>query len=377
MNVFTEKSFVGESCIDNFEPRESGRHLTAQPCTHQNSEMISQITVPPESAALAATHVFERFNLTDENNEKRKSVVIKKFTPELIRPNHRESHKLGGSTIVISGKPGFGKSTLLTGLIFSKKDIIPAAVAVNGSEDFNHFYKQFFPKQFVTSECSLELLDNIFERQRILLDRIKNGNETNLNPWLMLILDDCTADPAVFKTVQQNHLFKNGRQMNILYILSFQYVCDLPVNIRSCVSGVFLFKETSVKNLKKLYENFAAVIPTFSIFRKLMSSVTGDYRCLFIDNVKQSNEWIECVYHCKTPSAFTKIEKDKVGQFGSENFRNSSTDETLTLFLPTVQKMKKENNLLVRTATFQKRISQKSSHRKQNEKTPVSVSEEK
>ena len=283
--------------------------------------------------------------------------MIEKFTPELIRPNHRNLFNQGGSTIVISGKPGSGKSTLISGLIHSKRDIIPVAVAVNESEESNHFYKSLFPQAFVYNQYDVEILDRVFERQKKLCSKMKIQKENHINPWMLLILDDCTTDPHIFKTKQQSELFKNGRHLFILYILSFQYICDLPRSLRSSVSGGFFFKETSVNVLKSLYDNFAGVIPSFRLFRQLMSNITGNYRCLFIDNMSQSNEWLSCVYYCQTPYRFadqlgtndtdgSQNSKKGLGAFGSQNYR--SFRKNTPVILPSSDTLKMENWLNVR-----------------------------
>ena len=277
----------------------------------------------------------------------------------MIRPNHRNPMKQGGSTVVISGKPGSGKSTLISGLIHSKRNMIPVAVAVNESEESNHFYKTLFPKNFVYDRYEVEILDRVFQRQKKLCSMMKIQKFHHINPWMLLILDDCTSDPKIFKSKQQSELFKNGRHLFLLYILSFQYICDLPKALRSSVSGGFFFKENSINVLKSLYENFGGVIPSFSMFRQLMSNITGNYRCLYIDNTSQSNEWQSCVYYCQTPKRFA--ENPVVGTsssnhdacsgiFGSKNYKDFF-EMTPATILPNPENLKMENWLNAQNQT--------------------------
>ena len=79
------------------------------------------------------------------------SLNINELDLEQILPNSEnfENKDQGGSKIVIIGKPGTGKTTLITDLLYHKKHIYPTAVVVSGTEDSNGHYSSIFPKPFV------------------------------------------------------------------------------------------------------------------------------------------------------------------------------------------------------------------------------------
>ena len=87
------------------------------------------------------------------------TIEIQELDPEIIPPL---THKIndpeynGGSKIVVIGKPGTGKSTLITGLLYSKKHIFPIGMAMSGSEDTNHAFSEFMPSTFVYNEYDEE-----------------------------------------------------------------------------------------------------------------------------------------------------------------------------------------------------------------------------
>lgn len=236
---------------------------------------------------------------------------IKPFDPNLINPCENNFKTKGGSKIVVIGKAGTGKSTLVRHLLLTKRNIIPVATVISGTEDSNSFYSNVFPSLFIHDEYNEGIIKNVIKRQKYAL-------EHNLvNPWAILLLDDCTEDKKIFSTSSQQALFKNGRHWKLLYILSLQHATDIPPAIRTNVDGVFLFRETNENNLQNIYKNYASVIPKFELFKEFMSQVTGDHTALYIDNASQDGSWHEHVYYWKVPNDLREEEM----KFGCHEYK--------------------------------------------------------
>jgi hypothetical protein len=200
-----------------------------------------------------------------------------------------------------------GKSTLIGSLLYAKKHIYPCGVAFSGTEDSNHFYKSIFPSSFVFNTYDEEQIEKIIKRQKIAKEHLENS-------WAVMILDDCTDDPALFRKPLQQGLYKRSRHWRLWYILSLQYGMDVRPVIRTNVDGVFILREANLRNRKVMYENYAGIIPDFKLFCDILDQITDDYTALYIHNATRTNDWKDCVFWYKAKPA------PKDFKFGCDTF---------------------------------------------------------
>jgi hypothetical protein len=238
------------------------------------------------------------------------SVHIKELDLNLIRPSvknitNKEPSK--GFKLTVIGKPGSGKSWLIRSILYAKRNLIPSGIVFSGTEDSMSFYSSFIPSTFIYDQLNTDKMKDFIKRQKIALQYIEN-------PWSLLLLDDCTDDPKILNTPLFQKLYKNGRHWNMLYILSLQYGMDIRPVIRSNIDGVFILREPNYNNRKKLWENYASVIPDFSMFCDIMDQITNDYTALYIHNATSSNKLEDCIFWYKAP-------KDNLDfKFGSPDY---------------------------------------------------------
>ena len=252
-----------------------------------------------------------------DSNENIITLNINELNLEQINPNSQNVYNKdqGGSKIVVIGKPGTGKTTLITNLLYHKKHIFPTALVVSGTEDSNGHYSKIFPSSFVHNKTSNEIIENFIKRQKI-------SKQYLPNPWSVLLLDDCTDDPKIFNDPLYQGLFKNGRHWKMLFILSLQYCMDVKPVIRTNVDGCFILRETYLKNRKSLWENYAGVIPDFSQFCEVMDQITDDYTALYINNTGQSNKLEDCVFYYKaSPIDNFKFGCDEIWKFNNKHIK--------------------------------------------------------
>ena len=223
-------------------------------------------------------------------------IHIRELDIDTIAPSTANAYDpaAGGSKIVVIGKPGTGKTTVVSSILHAKKHIIPVGIVVSGTEDSNGHYSRMFPSSFVYNKYDERVLEGFVRRQKLAKQHLSNS-------WAVVVLDDCTDDPRVFNQPFQHAMYKNGRHWKMLYILSLQYGMDVKPVIRTNVDGVFILREPNMRNRRILWENYASCIPDFDDFCSIMDQLTEDYHCMYINNQVQSNEVTDCVFYYKAP----------------------------------------------------------------------------
>lgn len=199
-----------------------------------------------------------------------------------------------GSKIVVIGAPGTGKSNIIASIIHAKRHIFPAGIFISGTEEEKPFYSKFVPNVFIHHAYDEELIERFIQRQKYAIKYLKN-------PWCVCLLDDVTEDSTIFNSKTQQAMYKNGRHWKMLYILALQYALDMNHKIRPLIDGVFILRDPNIKTRRKIWENYAGIIPDFKVFCELMDGLTEDHTSLFIRNRSDSNKIEDCVFYYKAP----------------------------------------------------------------------------
>lgn len=238
-------------------------------------------------------------------------LIIPQFHPNIIAPtvDTYMNPQQGGSKIALIGKPNTGKSVMLQYLMYSKRNIIPAALVMSGTESCTGFYSKVIPPLFIHNNYNENALIHFKERQLL-------ARANCVNPWCLLVVDDC-ATLQNFKSSIQQDLFANGRHYKMLYLLSTQYPKSIPVTARACFDGVFLFGTGNSDVIKRLVE-FAGDFPNKETFYKVFTEVTSqNYRALYIDYQNRKGKWYNNIYWAQAPPP------NEIGpfKFGSDEYR--------------------------------------------------------
>lgn len=195
-------------------------------------------------------------------------------------------------------------SWLVRDIFYHHKEI-PIGLIFSGTEEANPFFGDFIPDSFIHSEYDPELVDKMLVKQSQKVKHARqNGHaETDgLTPSnrAFVVLDDMLHDAAAWKkekTIQS--IFFNGRHYNIFFILTMQYPLGIPPALRSNIDYVFVFNEPSIKNRKKIYDDYAGMIPSFDHFCNILDSCTQNHECLVIKTSGNSTDLRDQIFWYK------------------------------------------------------------------------------
>lgn len=245
------------------------------------------------------------------------NIYIRELDPDTIRPSMAQAndpnYTKGGSKITVIGRPGTGKSFLITSLLYEKRACFPIGLVMSGTEDSNSHFGQFFPPLFVYNTLRTDVLEKFVQRQKV-------ARKFLPQPWCVVLLDDCMDEPKIFNSKLFRGIYKNGRHWDCLFIVSLQYCMDIKPTIRNAVDGTFILREPSIKIRKSIYENYASIIPSFKLFCTIMDQITVNYTALYINNRIESNSWQDCVFWYRASPV------PKGWRFGSKWFWQYSRD---------------------------------------------------
>lgn len=240
-----------------------------------------------------------RYSDSDDESGDSQTINIRPFDFNTMPPFKGKAEE-DGTKIIIIGKAGSGKSSLIKDILAAKAHLIPVAQVFSGTEDSNHAFSSIIPDVCIYNKLDLKAMENFKIRQKTAKRWLKN-------PWALQIIDDCTDDPKILKKTIFQDYYKNGRHWAMMSILTLQYCLDIPPAIRNNYDYAFIFKENIIATREKLHKYFGACIHSFQDFNNLMDTITGDYTALVIKNSASATTPEECLFWYKAdPAAIPK-----------------------------------------------------------------------
>ena len=144
------------------------------------------------------------------------SISLRKFDPATI--DHCR-------ILVLIGKRGTGKSTLVTDLLSHHKDI-PHGIVMSATEESNGYWSQYVPELFIYNDFDRDAMERLVNHQR------KQAKKGPRGKSAFVLADDCMYDKSFTKDTLMRGIFMNGRHWKILLVLTMQYSMDIPPALR-------------------------------------------------------------------------------------------------------------------------------------------------
>lgn len=254
------------------------------------------------------------------------------------------------SCIFIGGS-GTGKSHAVTSILYHNRDI-PAGIVMSGTEEGDPYWSRHVPDLFIYNAWQPEKLEEMIDIQKkkkkgleifdtnieyckqnnrlgdvTILQRRRQQEEASMRKFV--IIDDCMFQSGISRTETLRKLFMNGRHWNIFVMLTIQYCMGLDISLRGNAGYVFVCREPIISYRRKIYESFLGMLPTFSVFEKVMDSCTQNYEVLVLDRtVKSTNPEHALFWYKAAPTYTFRIGSDRMWQYHRDNY-DKDHDERL------------------------------------------------
>jgi hypothetical protein len=253
---------------------------------------------------------------------------------------------VSNATVLEIGRRRSGKSFLLRDIFYHHRDI-PSGLIFSGTEEANPFFSDFIPDSFIHSEYDPELIENVIVKQKKKIREAKQSGKSEngclASNRFFIVLDDMLHDAQAWKKEKTiKSIFFNGRHFNFFFILTMQYPLGIPPELRSNIDYVFIFNEPSVKNRRKLYEDYCGMIPSFDHFCNILDACTQNHECLVIKTSGGSNDIRDQVFWYKAqPHDNFRVGHPKIWAY-HQNHYNKQYDEQRDLEHEEADKLKKK-----------------------------------
>lgn len=204
-------------------------------------------------------------------------IDLEKFNLDCIKPNR---------LMLLIGRRGSGKSTLIRELLYSLRDKVDFWIAITPTKDTEREWLEFMPRSMIHRSLDKQMLGELLDWQ----DSISRS--TQRRRTVGLLWDDLMFVKNILKGDSIRELFFNGRHLSTYFLNAAQYVMDVPADLRLQIDYVFTFWDGIPDNRDKIRKYFCG---TFSRpeFEATFKAATQDYRCMVIDNVQGTVGWFK------------------------------------------------------------------------------------
>lgn len=219
-------------------------------------------------------------------------------------------------SIVMIAKRGSGKSFIAREIIYSYRHL-PGGVVISPTDRMTSFYRYFFPDLYIHYDINAMILKKILKRQTLMIEKDKKKRKMGkcVDPRAILIMDDCLSRKKSWaKDDGIMEILMNGRHYKLTYLLTMQTPLGITPDLRLNFDYVFLLKEDSNINKKKLWENYASIFQTLPAFVKVFNACTEDYKSMVIDNRKPQD--------CISAKIYWFKAQERKFSFGSHRFKD-------------------------------------------------------
>lgn len=238
-----------------------------------------------------------------------KSLPIKEFKLESMCEN---------PAIVMIAKRASGKSWVCRSILKHFRDI-PVGIIIAPTEKMANppFYSDFFPDSYIHYEYKSETIEKLLVRQDIMIEKKmdrEHEGKRGVDPRGFILMDDCLSKKGSWMKDQPiMELLFNGRHYQLMYMLTMQFPLGITPELRCNFDYIFLLKDDFYSNLKRLYDHYAGMFPTFDSFRLVFKELTSNFGSMVIVNRGACDNFLDKIF-------WYRAQNDSVGMIGCDQF---------------------------------------------------------
>lgn len=221
--------------------------------------------------------------------------------------------------IIMIAKRGSGKSWVVRAILNHFREI-PVGLVISPTDKMSCFYGSFFPESYIFYNYNSEIIERVLARQEAIIEKnnVKMRMGKRIDTRAVVVMDDCLSQKGSWVKDQPiQELLYNGRHYHIMYILTMQYPLGITPELRSNFDYIFLLAEDFQSNIKRMYDHYAGMFPTFNDFRQVFSKLTSDFGSMVIVNRGARSNLFEKIYSYKAPNL-----NDNKNVIGCKQFRD-------------------------------------------------------
>lgn len=194
--------------------------------------------------------------------------------------------------ILLIGKRGTGKSTLLKHILYEIRKRVNFGIGMSPTLDTIMMFEDCMPSSHIYDQYNLNAVTN-------LIATLKALKEQGRPRTACLALDDCMYAKGIMKSEEMREIHMNGRHFHLWFINSVQYLMDLGPDLRNQIDYVFVLREPIRANREKLHKYFFGIFPTYEEFSLVMDKTTENHECLVLDATQKTNNIEDCIFYFK------------------------------------------------------------------------------
>lgn len=238
------------------------------------------------------------------------------------------SQMVSTPSILIIGKRDSDKSYIIRDIMHEFKNI-PCRILFPPRDRMCSF-KDFFPDLCIHHNLNDHvLLKKILARQSIMIEKAITAKKTGaqvVDPSCIIVMDDCIHEKKPMEDLLK--ILMNGRFYHITSVVTSQFPRKITPDISLNFDYVFLLKDNSSINKKKLWLNYASMFSSLESFEKVFNQLTQN-GCMVIDNRKICDNIEDKFFSFKaSESPSDKIFEDFVESNKIEN-KSTRLDDSL------------------------------------------------